>query len=224
VIGDESNANIPAEKYLAAGSSIRCTLLHVKYGRYKGDPAGLIVFEADFDFPAEDSKTTCATIEVGFSLGGPKRPAPQLEVLYHASLLVRSSMTVVSEVVSLYRPSDIWLGLVGSEDNYTTMSWTLSKSGTQQSGVHPIFRGAIIVQLPDNFDGLFYAQFELRSTQICDVRRLWQPFIQEFGRYEDGPIRLDSRVNLQADGLSDHLEDIDLKKLLKSQKVTRWIL
>jgi len=104
-----------------------------------------------------------------------------------------------------------------------TVSWTISENEAQQSGVVPIFRGAIIVQLPDGdeFDGLFYAQFKLRSTQACEVRQLWKSFIQEFGRDENGPVRFDSRVNLEAGGLSDNLEDIDLDQLLALPKIQK---
>jgi hypothetical protein len=75
-------------------------------------------------------------------------------------------------------------------DSMNRATWTISENNTQQSGVHPVFRGAIIVQLPDGLgdilNGLFYAQFKLRSIQACDIRQLQQPFIQEFGREKDG--------------------------------------
>jgi hypothetical protein len=59
----------------------------------------------------------------------------------------------------------------------------------------------------------------LRSTQACEVWQLWKSFIQFFGWDKDGPVRFDSHVNLQADGLSDKLEDIDLDQLLALPKV-----
>jgi hypothetical protein len=209
--------------------------------------AGLIVFETNFDFPAKDSRTKCATIQVSFSLGDPKNPTPLPPIRHHSLVLVQSTMTTPVSIrrtadveLSLHLPSPadiLGLELGGSkEESFTrihhsritskvmphsdtrkgrqcinTVSWTISENEAQQSGVSPIFRGAIIVQLPDGdgFDGLLYAQFKLRSTQACKVRQLCKSFIQEFGRDKDGPVRFDSRLNREADGLSDNLEEID---------------
>jgi hypothetical protein len=62
----EVNPDTVAFAYLAAGSSITATLLHVKYGTYKGQRTGLIVFQSDFVFPAEASRTTSAKIKIKF--------------------------------------------------------------------------------------------------------------------------------------------------------------
>jgi hypothetical protein len=234
-LGGESNANTLAAEYLAAGSNIRCALLHVKYGKCKFKAAGLIVFEANFDFPAEDSRTKRATIEVSFSSGVPEKPAPLPIFFHHSPSLVRSA--TVDSTLTVHRPSpgdDLVFKLGGSEEEFftylasiiphshtrkgrqciNTVSWRISENEAQQGGVHPIFRGAIIVQLPIDIDRPFYAQFKLHSTQACEVRLLCQSFVQEFGGDKDGPVRFDSRVDLQADGLSDNLEDIDLNQLL----------
>jgi hypothetical protein len=251
-LGDETNPPTLAIAYLAAGSSIICTPLHVKYGKYEGEAAGLIVFETNFDFPARDSRTKCATIEVSFSLGDPKTPTPLLQIRSHYPKLVKSQTTTPVSIcraadaelkLNLPSPADeVGLKLGGSkEESFTriyhsritgtalpysdtrkgskcmnTVKWTISENEAQQSGVPPIFRSAIIIQLPDGdgFNGLFYAQFKLRSTQACKGRQLCKSFIQYFGRDKDGPVRFDSRINFKADGLSDNLEEIDLKQLV----------
>ena len=259
VLGDETNASTLAVEYLAAGSSIRCALLHVKYGKYNGEAAGLIIFETNFDFPAQDSRTRRAAIEVSFSLKEPEKATPLPKILHHSPLLAQS-LTPTS--VSVRRtgdaklsghtpsPADVVELEVGrsKEESFTrdyyskitsramphsdtrkgrqcinTVLWRISENEAQKSGVPPIFRGAIVVQLPDGdkFDGLFYAQFKLHSTQACRLRQMQKSFTQYFGRDKNGPVRFDSRVNLQADGLSDSLEDIDLDQLLALPKIQR---
>jgi hypothetical protein len=106
------------------------------------------------------------------------------------------------------------------------MSWKISENEAQQSGIYPVFRGAVIVQLPDGdeFDGLFYAHFKLRSTQACEGRQLYKSFVQEFGGDNDGPVRFDTGVNLQADELSDHLEHIRLDEVMfRGGPAFKWL-
>jgi hypothetical protein len=97
------NAETLAEKYFAAGASIRCDLFHVKYGKYKGKAAGLIVFQANFDFPAKDSRIKRATIEVSFSQGGPQAKEPT-KILHYSPDLARSAKITS---VSIRRTLDV---------------------------------------------------------------------------------------------------------------------
>jgi hypothetical protein len=62
----DTNPETLAFEYLAAGAHVTCKLLQVKYGTFKGEAAGLILFQTTFFFPAEASRTTSAKISVKF--------------------------------------------------------------------------------------------------------------------------------------------------------------
>jgi len=251
--GDETNAKTLAAEYLGAGSRITCTLLHVKYGTFKGEAAGLIVFLAKFLFLSKDSRTKRATIKVKFSQDDPGKPTRLPRILHHFPQQMQSTTVTPVSIhdtthfkLNLNPPAPMnFVGIDGARSNeksftrtyhstitssvvphsYTrkglqclnTVIWSISENEAQQSGVHPTFPAAIIVQLPegDTVDPEFYAQFELKARQACEIRQLFSSFVQTFGDDRDVSVRFDKRVDFQADGLPDCLDDINLEDLLK---------
>jgi hypothetical protein len=92
----------------------------------------------------------------------------------------------------------------------------LRENEAQKSGVSPIFKGAVIVLLPDtkeNPNPQFYAQFKIEPNQACEIRQMYASLIQIFSNTELA--RFDSKTDFQADGLLERLEDNVLSDFLK---------
>ncbi|KIM78910.1 hypothetical protein PILCRDRAFT_824030 [Piloderma croceum F 1598] len=138
-LSTEINPNTLAFQYLAAGASITSTLLHVKYGTFEDKPAGLIVFQTDFFFPAEKSRTTSAKITVKFIQSDPSNPANSPKIVRHQPRMQDGDHTTVSAIHDTYHanltlqpPGPVNVGSIDAgylkEKNFTRMHHTIIRS------------------------------------------------------------------------------------------------
>ena len=246
----ETNPETLDFEYLAAGAHVTSKLLHVKYGTFKGEAAGLIVFQTDFFFPA--SRTMSAKITVKFVQSNLSLPTKFPKISDYQPRLQNGEATGsaihdtfhVNFTLQLPAPANVGsIDAGGSkEKSFTrmhhtivrssviphsasrngrqclnTVVWSLRENEAQKGGVSPIFKGAVIVLLPpsteENPSSQFYAQFKIKPHQACEIRQLFASFISKLSDKELACF--DSNVDFRADGLSDHLEDNEITKLVK---------
>jgi hypothetical protein len=135
----EINPAVLAVKYLAAGASITCTLLHVKYGTFHGEAAGLVAFHSEFFFPVVDSRTKAVTIKVRFTQTNPSLPTKLPRVLHHSPRQLQSAMTTALSIhetshadLTLQPPAPADIGSIGvgrsNERTFTRVCNTIIRS------------------------------------------------------------------------------------------------